>query len=47
MITLNSKIFIAGHKGLVGGAILRTLKKKGYKNILTVTQKKLVLTNKK
>ena len=38
MITLNSKIFIAGHKGLVGGAILRTLKK-GYKNILTVTKK--------
>ena len=47
MITLNSKIFIAGHKGLVGGAILRTLKKKGYKNILTVTKKKLDLTNKK
>ena len=47
MITLNSKIFIAGHKGLVGGAILRTLKKKGYKNILIVTKKKLDLTNKK
>ena len=47
MIPLNSKIFIAGHKGLVGGAILRTLKKKGYKNILTVTKKKLDLTNKK
>ena len=31
MITLNSKIFIAGHKGLVGGAILRTLKKKDIK----------------
>ena len=47
MINLNSKIFIAGHKGLVGGAILRSLKKKGYKNILTVTKKKLDLTNKK
>ena len=47
MITLKSKIFIAGHKGLVGGAILRTLKKKGFKNILTVTKKKLDLINKK
>ena len=36
MINLNSKIFVAGHKGLVGSAIVRKLKDKGYKNILTV-----------
>ena len=30
MVSRNSKIFIAGHKGLVGSAILRGLKKKGY-----------------
>ena len=31
MINLNSKIYIAGHTGLVGSAILRKLKSKGYK----------------
>jgi len=33
MINLKSKIYVAGHKGLVGSAIIRKLKKKGYKNI--------------
>ena len=45
MIKLNSKIFLAGHKGLVGSAILRKLKKKGYKNIICQDRKKLDLTN--
>ena len=45
MINLNSKIFVAGHKGLVGSAIVRKLKDKGYKNILTVKKSMLDLTN--
>ena len=45
MINKNSKIFVAGHKGLVGSAIVRKLKEKGYKNILTVNRLKLDLTN--
>ncbi len=45
MISLNSKIYVAGHKGLVGSAIVRKLKEKGYKKILTVNKKKLDLTN--
>ena len=47
MITKNSKIFIAGHNGLVGSAILRRLNILGYKNILTVDKKKLDFTNQK
>ena len=31
----NSRIFVAGHNGLVGSAIVRKLQEKGYKNILT------------
>ena len=34
MINLNSKIFVAGHRGLVGSAILRRLKKKVIKILL-------------
>ena len=45
MINLNSKIYVAGHNGLVGSAILRALKKKGYKNIIVANRKKLDLTN--
>ena len=33
MINTNSKIYIAGHNGMLGSAILRELKKKGYKKI--------------
>jgi len=43
MIKKNKKIFLAGHKGLVGSAILRILKKKGFKNIITIDKKKLDL----
>ena len=45
MIKLNSKIYVAGHKGLVGSAIIRKLKERGYKKILTADRKKLDLTN--
>ena len=45
MITLKSKIYVAGHNGLVGSAIVRALKRKGYKNIITANKKKLNLTN--
>lgn len=42
----NSKIFVAGgQSGLVGSAIVRSLKKKGYKNIITKTRKELDLLN--
>ena len=47
MITKNTKIFLAGHNGLVGSAILRRLNILGYKNILIVDKKKLDLTNQK
>ena len=45
MIDRKSIIYVAGHKGLVGSAILRTLKKRGYTKILTVNKSKLDLTN--
>ncbi|WP_298237200.1 GDP-L-fucose synthase [uncultured Algibacter sp.] len=41
----NSKIYIAGHRGLVGSAILDNLKSKGYSNIITRTHKELDLAN--
>ena len=45
MISNNSKIYVAGHKGLVGSAIVRKLKERGYKKIITANRKKLDLTN--
>ena len=39
----NSKIFVAGHNGLVGSAIVRNLKSKGFTNIITVDREKLDL----
>ena len=47
MISKNSKIFLAGHKGMVGSAILKRLKKDGYKKIILVAKKKLNLLNQK
>src|SRR3989344_1589794 len=41
----NSKIYIAGHKGLVGSAILRALKKNGYTNLIYKTHNELDLIN--
>ena len=39
MINLKSKIYVAGHKGLVGSAIVRQLKKKGYKKLRGKTRR--------
>ena len=41
----NSKIYIAGHRGLVGSALLKNLKKKGYHNFVLRTHAELDLTN--
>jgi len=43
----NSKIYIAGHKGLVGSAILRLLKKEGYTNFVLRTHAELDLLDQK
>ena len=43
MIDKNAKIYIAGHRGLVGAAIVRQLEKAGYSNLLTATSKDLDL----
>lgn len=43
----DSKIYVAGHKGLVGSAIVRNLKEKDYTNIIGKTHKELDLTNQK
>ena len=45
MINKKSRIFVTGHKGLVGSAVVRRLKYFGYKKILTVEKKKLDLRN--
>jgi len=42
---LNSKIYVAGHRGMVGSAIIRNLQNKGYQNIITRTSKELDLRN--
>jgi GDP-L-fucose synthase len=45
MINKKSRIFVTGHKGLVGSAVVRRLKYFSYKRILTVDKKKLDLRN--
>lgn len=40
-----SKIFVAGHRGLVGSAIVRTLQERGYSNIITKTRFEVDLLN--
>ena len=45
MINKKSKIYIAGHNGLVGSAILRKLKDKGYRNLVYKSKKQLDLKN--
>tara|TARA_B100000989_G_scaffold269672_1_gene225253 strand:+ start:3123 stop:4061 length:939 start_codon:yes stop_codon:yes gene_type:complete len=47
MLSKKSKIFIAGHKGMVGSSILRKLKKLGYTNILVIDKKKINLLDQK
>jgi len=40
----NAKIYVAGHRGMVGSAIVRALRKQGYENIITRTHAELDLT---
>ena len=47
MIAKNGKIFLAGHNGMVGSAILKKLKLRGYKKIITVSKSKLNLLDQK
>ena len=46
-INKKSKIFIAGHNGMVGSAIKKKFLQKGYKNIITINKKKLNLIEQK
>lgn len=46
-IAKDAKIFVAGHKGMVGSAIVRNLQAKGYANILTQTRQELDLLDQK
>ena len=41
----DSKIFLTGHRGLVGSAIYRRLQKEGFTNIITISHKELDLCN--
>ena len=41
----NAKIYVAGHRGLVGSALMRNLREKGYENLLTRTHAELDLTS--
>ena len=41
----NKKIFVAGHRGMVGSSILRLLKRKKYQKIYTIKSSKLNLLN--
>lgn len=45
MVDLNQKIYVAGHRGMVGSAIVRNLKEQGYQNIVVRTHAELDLTN--
>ena len=47
MLSKKSKIFIAGHKGMVGSSIKKKLLKHGYKNLILVDKKKLDLLDQK
>ena len=44
MMEKHAKIYVAGHRGMVGSAIVRELERQGYTNILTRTHKELDLT---
>lgn len=45
MLKKDDKIYVAGHRGLVGSAIVRNLQEKGYRNIIGRTHSELDLTN--
>ena len=42
-MNINSKVYVAGHSGMVGSAIFNLLKKKGYSNILNISSNELDL----
>lgn len=44
MMEKDAKIYVAGHKGMVGSAIVRELNRQGYTNIITRTHQELDLT---
>ena len=44
-MNINDKIYIAGHRGLVGSAIVRQLEERGFTNLLMRTHKELDLCN--
>lgn len=41
----HAKIYVAGHRGLVGSALMRQLKEQGYTNLIVRTHAELDLTN--
>ena len=43
MMEKNAKIYVAGHRGMVGSAICRVLSQEGYQNIITKTHAELNL----
>ena len=43
MMEKNAKIYVAGHRGMVGSAIVRELERQGYTNIVTRTHTELDL----
>jgi len=45
MINQEDKIFVTGHRGMVGSAIVRYLTSTGYSNIITANREELDLTN--
>ncbi|MCR4785270.1 MAG: GDP-L-fucose synthase [Lachnospiraceae bacterium] len=47
MIEKDAKIYVAGHRGLVGSAIVRALEREGYGNIVTRTHSEMDLTDQK
>ncbi|MCW7509308.1 GDP-L-fucose synthase [Leptospira levettii] len=46
-MNVSSKIYVAGHKGLVGSALVKVLNKSGYKNVIGRSHQELDLTNQK
>ena len=44
-MSMSKKIYVAGHKGMVGSSIVRLLKKKGFEQIITRNHDELDLTN--
>jgi GDP-L-fucose synthase len=46
-LELSDKIYVAGHRGMVGSAIVRKLKSEGYQNIIEKTSKELDLRDQK